>query len=148
MCFGKGGKVENIMRKGENAGYQHFLLFPQCFQKASVSSRQKSVLCGKELCQSSTQLFCVDSFFRMTIQLITTSSMITCCIKSSTRSVLLQFFLLYVDCQPLQDYKFCNIYLDCCGCLVSRHGFDSWQQQTKVCKGGPSDLDAKSLQKY
>ena len=26
--------VENIVEKGENAGYQHFLLFPQCFQKA------------------------------------------------------------------------------------------------------------------
>ena len=26
---------ENIMGKGENAGYQHFLLFPQCYQKAS-----------------------------------------------------------------------------------------------------------------
>ena len=24
--------VENIVEKGENAGYQHFLLFPQCFQ--------------------------------------------------------------------------------------------------------------------
>ena len=29
------GKVENIVGKGENAGYQHFLLFPQCFQKVS-----------------------------------------------------------------------------------------------------------------
>ena len=28
------GKVENIVGKGENAGYQHFLLFPQCFQKS------------------------------------------------------------------------------------------------------------------
>ena len=28
-------RVENFMGKGENAGYQHFLLFPQCFQKAS-----------------------------------------------------------------------------------------------------------------
>ena len=28
--------VENIVRKGENAGSQHFLLFPQCFQKAFV----------------------------------------------------------------------------------------------------------------
>ena len=28
-------RVENIVRKGENAGYQHFLLFPQCFQKPS-----------------------------------------------------------------------------------------------------------------
>ena len=28
------GSVENIKGKGENAGYQHFLLFLQCFQKA------------------------------------------------------------------------------------------------------------------
>ena len=27
------GRVENIVGKGQNAGYQHFLLFPQCFQK-------------------------------------------------------------------------------------------------------------------
>ena len=27
--------VENIVGKGENAVNQHFLLFPQCFQKAS-----------------------------------------------------------------------------------------------------------------
>ena len=25
------------MEKGENAGYQHFLLFPQCFQKTSFN---------------------------------------------------------------------------------------------------------------
>ena len=29
------GMVDNIAGKGENAGYQHFPLFPQCFQKAS-----------------------------------------------------------------------------------------------------------------
>ena len=29
------GRVENIVGKGENVGYQHFLLFSQCFQKAS-----------------------------------------------------------------------------------------------------------------
>ena len=28
-------RVENIVEKGKDAGYQHFLLFPQCFQKAS-----------------------------------------------------------------------------------------------------------------
>ena len=28
------GRVENIVEKGENAGYQHFFLFPKCFQKA------------------------------------------------------------------------------------------------------------------
>ena len=27
------GCVKNITGKGENAGYQHFLLFPQCFLK-------------------------------------------------------------------------------------------------------------------
>ena len=35
------GRVENIAGKGENAGYQHFLLFPQCFQKPSVSGLLK-----------------------------------------------------------------------------------------------------------
>ena len=30
-------RVENIMGKGENAGYQHFLLCPQCFQKPCFS---------------------------------------------------------------------------------------------------------------
>ena len=34
LKFGK-GRVENIVGKGENAGYQHFLLFPQCFQKTT-----------------------------------------------------------------------------------------------------------------
>ena len=29
------GRVENIVGKGENAGNQHFLLFPHCFLKLS-----------------------------------------------------------------------------------------------------------------
>ena len=33
--------VENIVGKGENAGYQHFLLFPLCFQNASSSGSLK-----------------------------------------------------------------------------------------------------------
>ena len=28
-------RVENALGKGEKAGYQHFLLFPQCFPKHS-----------------------------------------------------------------------------------------------------------------
>ena len=43
------GRVENIVEKGENAGYQYFLLFPQCFQKVSFSGLLKSGLCGKGL---------------------------------------------------------------------------------------------------
>ena len=34
------GRVENIVEKGENAGYQHFLLFPR-FQQASCKGLQK-----------------------------------------------------------------------------------------------------------
>ena len=34
ICFGKGRKH---CGKGENACYQHFLLFPQCFPKPSFS---------------------------------------------------------------------------------------------------------------
>ena len=38
------GRVQNIVEKGENAGYQHFLLFPQCFQKASYTGSLKVVI--------------------------------------------------------------------------------------------------------
>ena len=34
-------RVENIVGKGENAGYQHFLLFPQCFQTTCFSGSLK-----------------------------------------------------------------------------------------------------------
>ena len=36
-------RVENIVGKGENAGYQHFLLFPQCLEKASFPESSKGV---------------------------------------------------------------------------------------------------------
>ena len=38
------GSVENIVRKEENAGYQHFPLFPPCFQKPSYTGSLKVVL--------------------------------------------------------------------------------------------------------
>ena len=41
--FAFNGK-ENIVRKEENAGYKHFLLFPQGFQKAFSSSASKVVI--------------------------------------------------------------------------------------------------------
>ena len=34
-------RVEIIVGKGENAGYQHFLLFTQCFQKATSAGLLK-----------------------------------------------------------------------------------------------------------
>ena len=38
------GTVEHIVGKGGNAGYQHFLLFPQCFQKASYIGSLKVMI--------------------------------------------------------------------------------------------------------
>ena len=38
------GKVENILGNGENAGYQHFLLVPLCFQKASYTGLFKIMI--------------------------------------------------------------------------------------------------------
>ena len=35
-------RTENVVRKGENAGDQHFLLFSQCFGKASSSRLLKN----------------------------------------------------------------------------------------------------------
>ena len=42
-------RVGNIVGKGENADYQRFLLFLQCFTKSSSSGCPKLGLCGKEL---------------------------------------------------------------------------------------------------
>ena len=38
------GRVENIVGKAENASYQHFLLFQQCFQKSSLSELLKVMI--------------------------------------------------------------------------------------------------------
>ena len=37
-------RVENIVGNGENAGHQHFLLFPQCFEKAPLPDVSKGVI--------------------------------------------------------------------------------------------------------
>ena len=37
-------REENIVGKGENTGYQHFLLFPQCFETASFPDTSKGVI--------------------------------------------------------------------------------------------------------
>ena len=37
-------RVENIVGKGENAGYQHFLFLPQCFEKDSLQDSSKGVI--------------------------------------------------------------------------------------------------------
>ena len=42
-------RVENTVGKGEIARYEQFLLFSQCFQKTSTSTRENQGLFGKEL---------------------------------------------------------------------------------------------------
>ena len=42
-------RVENIVGKGENAGYHHFHLFPQCFQKVSFTGPIKAGIVDEEL---------------------------------------------------------------------------------------------------
>ena len=43
------GKLENRMRKGENGGCQHFLLFLECFQTFTSRGRENNRLLGKGL---------------------------------------------------------------------------------------------------
>ena len=50
-------RVENIVVKGENAGYQHFLLFPLCFQRAFYSGSLKFGIDSKELNASGKEAF-------------------------------------------------------------------------------------------
>ena len=42
------GRVENIVGKGENAGYQHFLFFPTVFSKGFITRIVKSRDCAVE----------------------------------------------------------------------------------------------------
>ena len=48
--------VENIVGKGENAGYQHFLLFPQCFEKFFTQCRD----CVVKSYKISSRITCTD----------------------------------------------------------------------------------------
>ena len=45
MMISLNDRVENTVGKGENAGYQHFLLFQQCFSKAFLFRVVKSRDC-------------------------------------------------------------------------------------------------------
>ena len=49
MIFPDFSRVENIVGKEDDASYQHFLLFPKYFQKASFPVALKTSLCGKGL---------------------------------------------------------------------------------------------------
>ena len=48
-------RVENIVGKGENAGYQHFLLFPQCFENTSLQDTSKGVIVWERVKEKSRE---------------------------------------------------------------------------------------------
>ena len=48
------GRIESTVGKGENAGYQHFLLFPHGFLKASITGSLKVMIVCKELTDTVT----------------------------------------------------------------------------------------------
>ena len=49
-------RIENIVGKEENAGYQHFLLFPQCFQRAFSSRASKVVIVWERIKETTLAL--------------------------------------------------------------------------------------------
>ena len=51
-------RVENIVGKGENAGCQHFLLFPRCCEKASFPDRPKGVIRWEWIKMQGSYLVC------------------------------------------------------------------------------------------
>ena len=66
--------VENIVGKGVNAGYQHFLLFPQCFQKFSFSASLISQRCqdcvGKSSMTKTTASVTIHAFLHFLLAAI------------------------------------------------------------------------------
>ena len=50
-------RVENIAGKGENAGYQHFLLFLQCFQTLSSTGSLKPRIVWKGIKTLSLEIY-------------------------------------------------------------------------------------------
>ena len=54
-------RVENIVGKGENAAYQHFLLFSQCFPKPSFLGSLKVVILCKRVnfVPHSLEIYCL-----------------------------------------------------------------------------------------
>ena len=61
------GTVENIAGKGENAGYQHFLLFPECFPKGSSAGSLKVLI----IWQKDEHIFRIVTEYNMPLEAFT-----------------------------------------------------------------------------
>ena len=55
-------RIENTVGKGEIARYEHFLLFPQCFQRLVSQGHHKVSLCGNGLKNNDQFIHCSNVF--------------------------------------------------------------------------------------
>ena len=78
-------RKENLLGKKENSGFQHFLLFPQCFQKPSFQGCLQSGLCGKELNERTFPLSKAEKTNPMMIQAKQPSEIDTVKLKTLSR---------------------------------------------------------------
>ena len=63
----RGKPLENIVGKGENGGYQHFLFYPQCLLFSSYKT-QMSLFLGKNKFFTKQQNFVIIQIGSMTVQ--------------------------------------------------------------------------------
>ena len=83
------------MGKGENAGHQHFLLFPHFFQRPLIQGYFKSLWCGKELILHNT-ILCYNNLSKNPFQNIV----------GKGENAGNQHFLLFPQCfLPYQRHK-------------------------------------------
>ena len=61
-------REENIVGKGENAGYQHFLLFPQCFPMPTLVGRKNQGLFGKGFQLFTTQSWLLINLYKKPLE--------------------------------------------------------------------------------
>ena len=67
------GRVESIVGKRENAGYQRFLLFLQCFQKASFS-RSLTLKAPNKLWQKNSSLKYNSNNYKFMVAFVSSAS--------------------------------------------------------------------------
>ena len=87
------GRVKNIVGKGENAGYQHFLLFRQCFQKASFSGSASNIVTKVNACKRKQILFSLCFCMYLLRWILNTSFYEVNAVK--TFNLMTSFFILF-----------------------------------------------------
>ena len=94
-------RLENIVGKGGNAGYQHFPLFPQCFEKDSLQETSKGVIVWEwvKTQESSLKFQLVDVMI-----FISTNRLPTC-------KTVVSYILIPVTCKRAIRLNFSRLFL-------------------------------------